>query len=356
MDTISVLQSMDARARKVFREIVESYLSTGDPVGSHTLSKGALDLSPASIRNVMADLTTLGLLDAPHVSAGRLPTHSGLRLFVDGFLELGEPNEQDRLEINARLQTAGRDLETVLAEASNILSDLAGGAGLVSSPKRDVPVRHVEFVPLGPGEALCILVTEDGDVENRFLSLPDGVLSTSLIEATNYLNARMKGRTLSEVREAIQSELAEHRAELDAAASSLVTAGLAEWSGEPSGGTGRSLIVRGRANLLEDAKATEDLDKVGKLFEAMERQQSLLDVLNTARDAEGVRLFIGSENHLFSLTGSSLIVAPYMNSQRNVVGALGVIGPTRINYGRVIPMVDYTAKVVGRLVGGTKKD
>lgn len=356
MDTISVLQSMDARARNVFREIVESYLSTGEPVGSRTLSKGTLDLSPASIRNVMADLTSLGLLDAPHVSAGRLPTHSGLRLFVDGFLELGEPNEEDRLEINARLETAGRDLETVLAEASNILSDLAGGAGLVSSPKREAPVRHVEFVPLGPGEALCIIVTEDGDVENRFLSLPDGVLSTSLIEASNYLNARMKGHTLLEVREAIQSELLEHRAELDAAASSLVTAGLAEWSGEPAGGSGRSLIVRGRANLLEDAKAAEDLDKVGKLFEAMERQQSLLDVLNTAREAEGVRLFIGSENHLFSLTGSSLIVAPYMNSQRNVVGALGVIGPTRINYGRVIPMVDYTAKVVGKLVGGTKKD
>ncbi len=346
---------MDARARSVFREIVEAYLDTGAPVGSRTLSKGELNLSPASIRNVMADLTGLGLLDAPHVSAGRLPTHAGLRLFVDGFLELGEPSEEDRLEINARLESAGRDLETVLDEASNVLSDLAGGAGLVSSPKREAPVRHVEFVPLGPGEALCILVTEDGDVENRFLTLPKGVMSTSLIEAGNYLNARMKGHTLGEVRETIGTELVERRAELDAAASSLVSAGLAEWSGEAPG-QGRSLIVRGRANLLEDAKAAEDLEKVGKLFEAMERQQSLLDVLNTTREAEGVRLFIGSENHLFSLTGSSLIVAPYMNAQRRVVGALGVIGPTRINYGRVIPMVDYTAKVVGKLVGGGKKD
>ena len=346
---------MDARARSVFREIVEAYLDTGAPVGSRTLSKGELNLSPASIRNVMADLTGLGLLDAPHVSAGRLPTHAGLRLFVDGFLELGEPSEEDRLEINARLESAGRDLETVLDEASNVLSDLAGGAGLVSSPKREAPVRHVEFVPLGPGEALCILVTADGDVENRFLTLPKGVMSTSLIEAGNYLNARMKGHTLGEVRETIGTELVERRAELDAAASSLVSAGLAEWSGEAPG-QGRSLIVRGRANLLEDAKAAEDLEKVGKLFEAMERQQSLLDVLNTTREAEGVRLFIGSENHLFSLTGSSLIVAPYMNAQRRVVGALGVIGPTRINYGRVIPMVDYTAKVVGKLVGGGKKD
>ena len=347
---------MDARARAVFREIVETYLETGEPVGSRTLSKGELNLSPASIRNVMADLSGLGLLDAPHVSAGRLPTHAGLRLFVDGFLELGEPSEGDRVEINARLEAAGRDLETVLGEASNLLSELAGGAGLVSSPKRDAPVRHVEFVPLGPGEALCILVTEDGDVENRFLSLPAGVLSTSLVEAGNYLNARLKGHTLGEVRETIRSELVERRAELDAAASSLVTAGLAEWSGEAPGQAGRSLIVRGRANLLEDAKAAEDLDKVGKLFEAMERQQSLLDVLNTTREAEGVRLFIGSENHLFSLTGSSLIVAPYMNANRHVVGALGVIGPTRINYGRVIPMVDYTAKVVGKLVGGGNKD
>ena len=346
---------MDTRARSVFREIVEAYLDTGSPVGSRTLSKGGLNLSPASIRNVMADLTSLGLLDAPHVSAGRLPTHAGLRLFVDGFLELGEPSEQDRLEINARLESAGRDLETVLDEASNVLSDLAGGAGLVSSPKREAPVRHVEFVPLGPGEARCILVTEDGDVENRFLALPTGVMSSSLIEAGNYLNARLKGHTLGEVRETIQTELMERRAELDAAATSLVSAGLAEWSGEAPG-QGRSLIVRGRANLLEDAKAAEDLERVGKLFEAMERQQSLLDVLNTTREAEGVRLFIGSENHLFSLTGSSLIVAPYMNAQRRVVGALGVIGPTRINYGRVIPMVDYTAKVVGRLVGGGKTD
>jgi len=287
MATQFPLQSMDARARAVFREIVEAYLSTGEPVGSRTLSKGELNLSPASIRNVMADLTGLGLLDAPHVSAGRLPTHAGLRLFVDGFLELGEPSEDDRVEINARLEAAGRDLETVLGEASNVLSDLAGGAGLVASPKRDAPVRHVEFVPLGPGEALCILVTEDGDVENRFLSLPEGVMSTTLIEASNYLNARMKGHTLGEVRETIHAELASQKAELDAAASGLVEAGLAEWAGQTPGQQGRSLIVRGRANLLEDAKAAEDLDKVGKLFEAMERQQSLLDVLNTARDAQG---------------------------------------------------------------------
>ena len=355
MSTPLVLQSMDARAREVFRQIVETYLDSGEPVGSRTLSKGQLDLSPASIRNVMADLTALGLLDAPHASAGRLPTHAGLRLFVDGFLELGEPSDADCQEIGATLEAAGRDLEGVLHEASGVLSRLAGGAGLVSSPKRDAPVRHVEFVPLGQGEAICILVTEDGDVENRFVSLPDGVLGTSLVEAGNYLNARMRGRTLGEVRDTITSELQDNRAELDAAAAELVAAGLAEWSGEAPGRE-RALIVRGRANLLEDAKAAENLSRVGELFEAMERQKSLLDVLSSTGDAQGVRLFIGAENRLFSLTGSSVIVAPYMNAQRQVIGALGVIGPTRINYARVIPMVDYTAKVVGRLVGGSQKD
>lgn len=344
---------MDARAREVFRQIVETYLDSGEPVGSRTLSKGDLDLSPASIRNVMADLTALGLLDAPHISAGRLPTHAGLRLFVDGFLELGEPSEADRQEIGATLEAAGRDLEGVLHETSGVLSRLAGGAGLVSSPKRDAPVRHVEFVPLGQGEAICILVTEDGDVENRFVTLPEGVPTTSLIEAGNYLNARLRGHTLGEVRATITDELRDNRAELDAAAAELVAAGLAEWSGEAPGRE-RALIVRGRANLLEDAEAAENLSRVGELFEAMERQKSLLDVLSSTGDAQGVRLFIGAENRLFSLTGSSVIVAPYMNAQRQVIGALGVIGPTRINYGRVIPMVDYTAKLVGRLVGGQK--
>ncbi len=357
MDTVSILQGMDARARSIFREIVETYLATGEPVGSRTLSKGGISLSPASIRNVMADLASLGLLDAPHVSAGRMPTHAGLRVFVDGFLELGEPSEEDKRGILARLEAAGRDLDNVLHEASDILSGLTGGAGLVSSPKRDAPVRHVEFVPLGSGEALCILVTDDGDVENRILRLPAGVPATSLIEAGNYLSARMKGRTLTEVRETIRAELRENKAELDAAAAGLVEAGLAEWSGAAPG-QNRSLIVRGRANLLEDARAAEDLARVGELFEAMERQQSLLDVLNSAREAEGVRLFIGAENRLFSLTGSSLIVAPYMSPQRRLIGALGVIGPTRINYARVIPMVDYTAKVVGEIVarGGRKEE
>lgn len=349
----SLMQRLDQRSRDIFREIVEGYLATGEPVGSRTISKGGIALSPASIRNVMADLTDLGLLDAPHISAGRTPTHRGLRLFVDGFLEYGDPSREDKKSIEDRLLSAGTDLEAVLGEASDILSGLAGGAGLVASPSREAPVRHVEFIPLAGGDALCILVTDDGDVENRIIRMPEGLFPTSLIEAGNYLSTRLKGRTLSEAAAEVRSELQDRRAALDTATTALVEAGLAEWSGETPG-RGRSLIVRGRANLLDDAKAAQDLDRVRQLFNELERQQSLLEILDTTREAGGVRLFIGSENRLFPLSGSSVIVAPYMGGTKQVIGALGVIGPTRLNYARVIPMVDYTAKVVGEILSGRR--
>lgn len=349
------MQSLDARSRDIFRTIVETYIETGEPVGSRTLSKGGIQLSAASIRNVMADLTEMGLLNAPHVSAGRIPTHAGLRLFVDGFLQVGEAGEADRAEIDARLSAAGRDFGGVLKEASSILSGLAGGAGLVSSPTQDAPVRHVEFVPLTTGEALCVLVNEHGDVENRLVKIPAGLPQTTLIEAGNYLAARMKGRTLREAAVDVRTEISERRAQLDAAASDLVQRGLAEWAGELPGEQ-RGLIIQGRANLLEDTKAAEDMERVRQLFDVLERQKGLLDVLDSTREAEGVRLFIGSENSLFPLSGSSVIVAPYMNASRQVIGALGVIGPTRLNYARVIPMVDYTARMVGQVLGRRGQD
>jgi len=350
-----LLQSLDDRSRTIFREIVETYLETGEPVGSRTLAKSGISLSPASIRNVMADLTDLGLLDSPHVSAGRMPTHVGLRLFVDGFLEIGEPSENDRAEIEGRLRSGGRDMHGVLNEASSILSGLAGGAGLVSSPTRERPVRHVEFVPLATGEALCILVDEMGDVENRLVRIPPGLPATALIEAGNYLAARMKGKTLREASLSVREEIQERRAQLDQAAAGLVEQGLAEWAGEVPGEE-RALIVHGRANLLNDPHAAENMEQVRQLFDILERQQGLLDVLDSTREAEGVRLFIGSENRLFPLSGSSLIVAPYMNATRQVIGALGVIGPTRLNYARVIPMVDYTARMVGQILGERQKN
>ena len=344
------MQALNQRSRDIFKQIVETYLETGEPVGSRTLSKAGIALSAASIRNVMADLTDLGLLDAPHISAGRMPTHAGLRLFVDGFLELGEPSEDDRSTIDTRISSSGRDFEGVLQEASSLLSGLAGGAGLVSSPKHEeASVRHVEFVPLSTGEALCVLVTEKGDVENRLVRLPEGLPKTALIEAGNYLATRLKGRTLHEAAAEIRDEIAQRRAQLDSAAADLVERGLAQWSGSLPG-RDRSLIIQGRANLLDDSQAAEDMERVRQLFEVLERQRGLLDILDSTREADGVRLFIGSENSLFPLSGSSVIVAPYMNASKQVIGALGVIGPTRLNYARVIPMVDYTARMVSRVL------
>ena len=307
----------------------------------------------------MSDLAEMGLIDSPHTSAGRVPTHAGLRMFVDSLLQLGEPGEDDKRTIESRLAGSGRRMENVLLEASELLSGLVGGAGLVSTPAHDAPIRHVEFVRISSEQALAVIVAESGDVENRVLALPAGLPASALIEAGNYLNARMKGRTLAEARAAVLEEVRSRKALLDQTAAKLVEDGLAQWSGEDPA-RGRSLIVRGRANLLDDPSATDDLNRVRNLFTELEHSENLLNVLDTARDADGVRLFIGSENPLFSLSGSAMIVAPYMNAERKIVGALGVIGPTRLNYARVIPMVDYTAQVVGRILGegraGTKRE
>lgn len=346
------LSALDSRAREIFREIVEAYLATGDPVGSRTLSKRAgLALSPASIRNSMADLEALGLLDAPHAMAGRRPTQAGLRFFVDSLLELGDLNDAERRDIEKRLSPQENSFEEALNRASELLSGLAGGAGLVLTPAREAPVKHIEVVSIGGDQALAVLVFEDGTVENRVMATPPGLTPAALTEATNYLNARFKGKTLSEARAAAAEALVKDRAALNETAASLVEGGLAEWGGEDPQ-AGRALIVRGRANLLQDAQALQDLERVRRLFDDLEKGEDVVQLLDIARQAESVRIFIGSENPLFSLSGSSLVVAPYMNAQRRVVGALGVIGPTRLNYARVIPVVDYTARVIGRMLDG----
>lgn len=348
----SGLTSLDARAREIFREIVESYLTTGEPVGSRTLSKlGGMGLSAASIRNTMADLVSLGLLQAPHAMAGRMPTQIGLRFFVDSLLQLGDVPPEEKREIDARIARAGSNPQDVLGAASDLLSGLAGGAGLVVTPQRDAPVRHAEIVGIGPGQALLVLVFEDNQVENRIITTPADLPPGALVEAANYLTARFKGKTLGEARAAASDTLQRDRAALDAAAAKLVESGLVEWSGEDPT-LGRSLIVRGRANLLKDQEAVADLERARQLFDDLEKTRELIQVLDLATAADTVRVFIGSENPLFSLSGSSLIVAPYMNTERKVVGALGVIGPTRLNYARVIPVVDYTARVVGRVLDG----
>lgn len=352
----SDLSTLDARAREIFREIVEAYLTTGEPVGSRTLSRlGGVTLSPASIRNTMADLVGLGLLEAPHAMAGRRPTQSGLRFFVDSLLQLGDLPDDEKREIDARIGSAGANPQEVLGAASELLSGLAGGAGLVVTPERDAPVRHAEIVSIGPRQALLVLVFEDNQIENRVLATPADMPASALAEAANYLNARFKGRTLSEARAAATEALARDRAELDQAAAKLIQSGLVEWSGEDPT-LGRALIVRGRGNLLGDTQAVDDLERARRLFDDLEKTKDLIQVLDLAKAGEAVRVFIGSENSLFSLSGSSLIVAPYMNAERKVVGALGVIGPTRLNYARVIPVVDYTARVVGRVLDGRGSD
>jgi heat-inducible transcriptional repressor len=346
------LSALDARAREIFREIVEAYLSTGDPVGSRTLARqGGVSLSPASIRNTMADLVHMGLLEAPHAMAGRRPTQIGLRFFVDSLLQLGEVAEEEKREIDARIAHAGGNPQEVLGAASELLSGLAGGAGLVVTPERDAPVRQAEIVSIGEGQALLVLVFEDNQVENRIISTPPDLPASALAEAANYLNARFKGKSLSEARAAASEALARDRAALDEAAAKLIEAGLVEWSGEDPT-LGRALIVRGRGNLLKDQQAITDLERAQRLFDDLEKTRDLIHVLDLAKAGESVRVFIGSENPLFSLSGSSLIVAPYMTTERRVVGALGVIGPTRLNYARVIPVVDYTARAVSRVLDG----
>lgn len=348
------LDELDARARDVFRHVVENYLETGEPVGSRTLSRSSISLSPASIRNTMQDLALMGLLSAPHISSGRMPTHQGLRLFVDGLLEIGDISDAEKREIESRLNTKGQTFEGALREASTLLSGLAGGAGLVMTPSFEAVVRHVEFVPIGNDQALAVMVYEDGRVENRLMEASIGISPSSLAEASAYLSHRLRGRTLNEARQELSQELGEERQKLDEAAASLIEAGLASWSGDDS--ANRALIVRGRANLLEAAQSGGDIEQVRLLMEELEQKEALISLLDDVKVAQGVRIFIGAESKLFSLSGSAVIAAPYMSSDgrngaQKMMGAIGVIGPTRLNYARIIPLVDYTAKLLGRWLG-----
>ncbi len=342
------IAQLDARSRQIFCEIVQSYLQDGSPIGSkHLAEYGASGLSSASIRNTMAILTKAGLLDAPHMSAGRIPTHVGLRLFVDGLLQFGDLNAAEQNDISHRL--ADRSLHEALDEASQLLSGLAGGAGLVLAPVMDKALRHVEFVPLSAVEALAVLVYENGDVENRLMALPPGTLPSDLKAAGNFLSMRLKGRSLSGTKDEILQEIQNQSLALENAAKTLIADGLAHWSG--GGQDERTLIVRGRSHLLSDEDTAENLERIRNLLDELEQKKELISLLDQAGKAPGVKIYIGSENPLFSLSGSSVITAPYMNANGKVLGAIGVIGPTRINYAKVIPMVDYTAQAIGILMG-----
>ncbi|MEZ5911137.1 MAG: heat-inducible transcriptional repressor HrcA [Paracoccaceae bacterium] len=349
-----ILAEMSARSREVFQRVVESYLRSGDPVGSRSLTRELSEkVSAATVRNVMQDLEYLGLLNSPHVSAGRIPTQQGLRLFVDGFMEVGTVAEDDREKIEAMVGPGESDLAATLDKVGAALSGLTHGASLVLAPKDEAPIRHIEFVNLAADRALCVLVFANGHVENRVFVPPIGQTPSSMREAANFLNSVAEGRTLSELRSRIAEEMARHRRELDALAGELVKSGLAVWENE--GEANERLIVRGRANLLEAGTAETDLDRVRVLFDDLERKRDIVEFLELAEKGAGVRIFIGSENTLFSLSGSSLVVSPYMNADRKIIGAVGVIGPTRLNYGRVVPIVDYTAQLVGKLLSDQSK-
>ncbi|MCP4820297.1 MAG: heat-inducible transcriptional repressor HrcA, partial [Shimia sp.] len=339
-DSTKLFDEMNDRSREVFRRVVEGYLDTGGPVGSRTLTRSLSEkVSAATIRNVMQDLEYMGLLDSPHVSAGRIPTQMGLRMFVDGLLEVGDLDTGDRQKIDATMGDTGGDVGSMLDRVSTALSGVTHGASLVLAPKHEAPIKHIEFVSLAHDRALVVLVFADGHVENRLFTPPAGQTPSSLREAANFLNAVAEGRTLSELQSAVQKEIQTRRQEIDSLARDMVENGLALWAdGEEQP---ERLIVRGRSNLLGAEGDEEDLNRIRTLFDDLERKRDIADFLQLAEEGDGVRIFIGSENKLFSLSGSSLVVSPYMNADRKIVGAVGVIGPKRLNYGRIVPIVDY---------------
>jgi heat-inducible transcriptional repressor len=352
-----MIVELNARSREVFRQVVDAYVATGEPVGSRTIAR-RLDeqISPATIRNVMADLEEAGLLYAPHTSAGRLPTDAGLRLYVDGLLEVGNLTEEERREIEGQCAVQGRSIEGVLSDASTALSALSRHVGIVTAPVNERPFRHVEFVPLSPGRALVIVVSDNGIVENRVIDVPLGMSVATLVEAGNYLTARLAGRSFADARASILTEIDQHRSQLDALTQKVVSAGLGTWSDDPVRRDGGFLIVRGHAKLLEDVTNLADLERIRSLFEMLDARRSILRLVELTQAARSLQIFIGAENQLFDLSGCAMIVAPYSSpgaggEGATVLGAIGVIGPTRMNYARIIPLVDYTARVVSRLLG-----
>jgi heat-inducible transcriptional repressor len=339
---------MSERARDVFRMVVEAYLESGHPVGSRTISRiSGLNLSPASIRNVMQDLEESGLLAAPHTSAGRIPTEPGLRLFVDGLMQVAEPSPEDRAAIEALIDRGG-PIEEAISNATAALSGLSACAGIVLVPKEEPALKQLVFVPLSPGQAVAVMVGSDGSVENRVVDLPPGVTASTLIEVGNYVSARLSGLTLRDAQARLGQEIGDGKAALDEAARALVSRGLALWSED--GARRPVLIVRGQANLLDESAAA-DLDRVRQLLDELEGKEEIARLLDRARSGSAMKIFIGSENELFALSGSSVIAAPYRGRDGRLVGVVGVIGPTRLNYARVVPMVDFTAKALSRLIG-----
>ncbi|NQW02024.1 MAG: heat-inducible transcriptional repressor HrcA [Rhodospirillales bacterium] len=344
-----MISDLNDRSREVLRHLVDNYLLTGEPVGSRTLARRlSLDISPATIRNVMSDLEDLGLLFQPHTSAGRMPTDASLRLFVDGLLEIGNLTSAERDAIEERCAGSSHNMDSLMTQATTALSGLSGCASIVFAPKTESPLKHIEFVNLSPGRTLVVLVTENGIVENRIFTTPQTLPPSVLVQATNYLGSRLVGRTISEAFDEIMTELDDHQVRLDELTAKVVESGLATWAGDQRDG---ALIVRGQAHLLDDVTAAKDLEQIRSLFEALETKEEVLRLLRLAETAEGVQIFIGADNNLFNMAGVSMVVNSFRNTNQQVIGAIGVIGPTRMNYARIIPMVDFTANLIKRLIG-----
>ena len=347
-----MISELNKRSRDIFARIVENYVETGEPIGSGTLAERLSgNLSPATIRSVMAELEELGLLYSRHVSAGRLPTDIGLRLFVDGILEIGNLTAKEQRAIEKQCAGSSHSMDSLLEDLTTTLSGLSGCASLVTAPKTESPLKHIEFVNVSPGRTLVVLVTENGIVENRMFTTPKALPPGVLIEATNYLSTCLIGRTLSQAYSDIMRQLETQRAELNELTKKVVESGLATWAVGDEALDQDLLIVRGQANLLDDVTAMEDLENVRSLFGALETKEEMLKLLTLAESAEGVQIFIGADNKLFNITGCSMVVNSFKNSKEQIVGAIGVVGPTRMNYGRIIPMVDYTAKLIGKMMG-----
>ncbi len=343
--------ALNERSRDIFRHIVDAFVETGEPVGSRTIARKLNGmLSPATIRNVMADLEYAGLLYAPHASAGRLPTEAGLRMFVSGLLQVGGLDAEERKTIDAHCQASGRSSEDVLSQVTGTLAGLAQCASLVFAPKVEAPLKHIEFVNLKPGRALVVMVNENGVVENRLLEVPADLPPSALVEAGNFLAAHLTGKTLAEAKADILIDLDSRRAQLDELTAKVVKAGLATWAGAVAGPRDTALIIKGQSNLLNNVTGMEDLESIRHLFSVLEAREQMVRVLDLVGRGDGVQIFIGAQNELFGMAGCSMVVAPFQNAREQIVGAIGVIGPTRLNYARIIPMVDYTAKLVGRML------
>ena len=351
-DSTSPLLELDERSRAVFQRIVDNYLETGDPLGSRTISHQLpVNVSAATIRNVMSDLEMLGLIYAPHTSAGRMPTDLGLRFFVDSFMEIGNLANEEKQSIEAQIKamSSGKTFDNVLSDASQLLSGLSHTAGLVVTAKADLRLKHIEFIRLEPTKALAVIVGENGSVENRIITLPAGTTVSTLTEAANFINAKIAGRTIAEANTVLEEMRDQAARELDKLSQKLVNDGVATWAGSTGEQPGQ-LIVSGHSNLVEGQGTAEDLERIRQLFGELEAKENFMKLLELTEEGDGVRIFIGSESKLFSLSGSSVIVAPYKDNEQRVIGALGIIGPTRLNYARLVPMVDYTAQVISRIL------